>query len=56
MDMFGMCCMNEMKQLSLFASLISDFYNVLKTPINVNDKHAINKQANDDTLGETGVE
>ena len=34
---------------------ISDFYNVLTTPINVNYKHAINKQAKDNTLGETGV-
>ena len=48
--------MNKLKQFSLVTSSISDFYNVLMTPMNVNDKHAINKQANDNTLGETGVE
>ena len=49
--------MNKLKQFSLVASSISDFYNhVLMTPMNVNDKHTINKQANDNTQGETGVE
>ena len=48
--------MDKLKQFYLMASSISDFCNVSMTPINKNDKHTINKQANDTTLGETGVE
>ena len=48
--------MNELMQFSLVASSISDFNNVLMTPMHVNEEHTINKQANDNTPGETGVE
>ena len=48
--------MNELKQFSLVLSSISDFHNVLMTPMHVNEEHTINKQANDNTLGETGVD